>query len=63
MSPLTPSAEHIHNGRFEAKTGSAEHGETSHAYVHYKFTPKGVEWVAGLWGQHKAWLAKEGGAA
>lgn len=62
-SPLTPKAEHIHNGRFEAKTGTADHGESSHAYVHYKFTPKGVEWVAGLWGQHKARLAQEGGAA
>ena len=63
VSPLTPKADHIHNGRFEAKTGTAEHGETSHAYVHYKFTPKGVEWVAGLWGQHKARLAQEGGTA
>ena len=52
-SPLTPRAEHMHNGRFEAKTGTAEHGETSHAFVHYKFTPKGVEWIAGLWGQHQ----------
>lgn len=63
VSPLTPKAEHIHNGRFEAKTGTAEHGETSHAYVHYKFTPKGVEWIAGLWGKHKVQLAQEGGAA
>ena len=62
VSPLTPRAEHIHNGRFEAKTGNAEHGENSHAYVHYKFTPKGVEWIAGLWGKHKAALALEGGA-
>ena len=61
VSPLTPRAEHIHNGRFEAKTGNAEHGENSHAYVHYKFTPKGVEWIAGLWGKHKAALALEGG--
>lgn len=51
---LTPKAEHIHNGRFEAKTGTAEHGDTSHAYVHYKFTAKGMEWIAGLWGQHTA---------
>ena len=61
VSPLTPKAEHIHNGRFEAKTGTADHGETSHAYVHYKFTPKGVTWIAGLWAQHKAALALEGG--
>ncbi|BCX51638.1 hypothetical protein CTYAZ2_12200 [Comamonas testosteroni] len=52
-SPLTPRAEHMHNGRFEAKTGTAEHGETSHAFVHYKFTAKGVEWIAGLWCQHQ----------
>lgn len=63
QGPLTPRAEHMHNGRFEAKTGTAEHGETSHAFVHYKFTPKGVEWVAGLWGSHKARLAQEGSAS
>ena len=57
QGPLTPRAEHMHSGRFEAKTGTAEHGETSHAYVHYKFSPKGVTWIAGLWGQHKAKLA------
>ncbi|UUE94452.1 phage antirepressor KilAC domain-containing protein [Comamonas thiooxydans] len=62
-SPLTPRAEHMHNGRFEAKTGTAEHGETSHAFVHYKFTPKGVEWIAGLWGSHRARLAQEGSAS
>jgi len=53
QGPLTPRAEHMHNGRFEAKTGTAEHGETSHAFVHYKFTAKGVEWIAGLWCQHQ----------
>ncbi|WP_052223833.1 phage antirepressor KilAC domain-containing protein [Comamonas testosteroni] len=52
--PLTPRAEHVHAGRFEAKTGTAEHGESSHAYVHYKFTAKGLEWIARLWGQHQA---------
>ena len=53
QGPLTPRAEHMHSGRFEAKTGTAEHGETSHAFVHYKFTAKGVEWIAGLWCQHE----------
>lgn len=57
VSPLTPRAEHVHNGRFEAKTGTAEHGDSSHAYVHYKFTAKGVAWIAGLWGQHQVKLA------
>ena len=51
---LTPKAEHIHNGRFEAKTGTAEHGDSSHAYVHYKFTAKGLQWIARLWDQHTA---------
>ena len=55
--PLTPRAEHVHAGRFEAKTGTAEHGDSSHAYVQYKFTARGLEWIAGLWGQHKAKLA------
>ncbi len=59
QGPLTPRAEHMHAGRFEAKTGTAEHGETSHAYVHYKFSPKGVTWIAGLWGQHQAQLAQQ----
>jgi len=52
--PLTPRAEHIHYGRFKAKTGTAGHGDSSRAYVYFKFTAKGVEWIAGLWGQHKA---------
>jgi phage antirepressor YoqD-like protein len=51
--PLTPSAAHMHTGRFVAKTGVAEHTEKSHAYVHYKFTPKGVEWIAGEWAKHQ----------
>lgn len=57
QGPLTPRAEHVHNGRYEAKTGTAEHGDSSHAYVHYKFTAKGVAWIAGLWGQHQVKLA------
>lgn len=52
-NPLTPKAEHIHNGRFEARTGTAEHGDNSHAYVQYKFTPKGVNWIAGEWGKNQ----------
>ena len=60
QGPLTPRAEHMHNGRFEAKTGTADHGETSHAFVHYKFTAKGVEWIAGLWCQHQVRLKQSG---
>lgn len=44
---LTPYAEHIDAGRFEVKAGMADHGDTSHAYQQAKFTPKGVEWLAG----------------
>lgn len=50
-SPLTPKADHIHNGRFEAKTGVSR--TTEHAFVHYKFTSKGVEWIAGEWGKNQ----------
>lgn len=41
---------HIDAGRFEVKTGSSESG---HAFNQTKFTPKGVNWIAGLWAQHK----------
>lgn len=44
---LTPYADHIYAGRFEMKAGLAGHGDTSHAYQQAKFTPKGVEWLAG----------------
>lgn len=44
---LTPYAEHIDAGRFEVKAGVADHGDTAHAYQQAKFTPKGVEWLAG----------------
>ena len=56
---MTPHAEHLAAGRFKVKTGTAPLNE--HAYAQAKFTPKGVEWIAGLWGQHKAALALEGG--
>jgi phage antirepressor YoqD-like protein len=47
---LTPMAAHINAGRFEVKTGTSEN---EHAYTQAKFTPKGVQWVAGLWAAHK----------
>lgn len=43
-------AQHINAGRFEVKTDTAENG---HAFNQAKFTPKGVNWVAGLWAQYK----------
>ena len=52
---------HIEAGRFLVRSGVATANE--HAFNTTKFTPKGVEWVAGLWGKHKAALALEGGAA
>lgn len=50
-SPLTPKADHIHNGRFEAKTGMSR--DNGHVFVQYKFTPKGVNWIAGEWGKYQ----------
>lgn len=47
---LTPMAAHINAGRFEVKTGTSEN---EHAYTQAKFTPKGVQWIAGLWAAYK----------
>lgn len=44
---MTPYADHIGAGRFVVKAGMAEHGDSSHACSQAKFTPKGVEWIAG----------------
>lgn len=52
---------HIDAGRFLVRSGVATAND--HAFNTTKFTPKGTQWVAGLWGQHKARLAQEGGAA
>lgn len=48
---LAPMARHMDAGRFEVKTGTADNG---HAYTAPRFTPKGVQWVAGEWGKHLA---------
>lgn len=54
---LTPHAPHLDAGRFEVKAGvSRVNGK---AYHHAKFTPKGVEWIAGEWAKHQV---HEGGA-
>lgn len=47
---------HIDAGRFVVKTGVAHVND--HAFNATKFTPKGVNWIAGLWGQHQARLAQ-----
>ena len=51
---MTPYADHIVAGRFVVKAGMAEHGDSSHAYSQAKFTPKGVEWLAGELAKHEA---------
>lgn len=48
----TPYAQHIEAGRFEIRTGMADHGDTIHAYNQAKFTAKGIEWIAGEWAKH-----------
>ena len=49
---------HIDAGRFVVRAGVASVNE--HAFNTTKFTPTGTQWVAGLWGQHRARLAQEG---
>lgn len=47
---LTPYAAHLDAERFETKAGVSQHSE--HAFNQYRFTPKGVAWVAGEWAKH-----------
>lgn len=47
---LTPYAQHIDAGRFTVKTG--ENQTNGHAFTQNKFTPKGIQWIAGLWAAH-----------
>ena len=42
--------QHIDAGRFDVRTGTS--GATQHAFTTTLFTPKGVEWLAGLWAVH-----------
>ncbi len=48
---LTAYQQHIDAGRFEVKTGTSQH--SSHAFTRTMFTPKGFEWIAGLWAVHQ----------
>ncbi|MGH8388186.1 MAG: phage antirepressor KilAC domain-containing protein [Pseudomonas sp.] len=41
---------HIDAGRFEVRAGTSDSG---HSFNQSKFTPKGVNWVAGLWAQYQ----------
>lgn len=51
---LTPYQNHIDAGRFTIKTGVSQFSE--HAFAQARFTPKGVEWIAGLWMQRQVCL-------
>lgn len=55
----TAHSNHIEAGRFVVKTGVATRND--HAFATTKFTPKGVEWIAGEWAKHQ--LALKGLAA
>ncbi|EDA2592277.1 hypothetical protein A3U77_24255 [Salmonella enterica subsp. enterica serovar Urbana] len=48
---MTPYAQHLDVGRFTVKTGEANNG---HAFTQVKFTPKGIQWIAGLLAADKA---------
>lgn len=47
----TPYQNHIDAGRFSMKTGVNQ--VTEHAFSQARFTPKGVNWVAGEWAKHQ----------
>lgn len=51
---MVPYSAHMDAGRFEIKTGNARHGDNDHAFKQARFTTKGIEWIAGEWGKHKA---------
>ncbi len=48
---LVPYQHHIDAGRFEVKTGTSERNQ--HAFTQARFTPKGMQWVAGLWAAYQ----------
>jgi phage antirepressor YoqD-like protein len=48
---LTPYQQHIDAGRFQVKTGTSGHNQ--HAFTQARFTPKGLQWVAGLWASYQ----------
>lgn len=53
---LTPAAQHLAAGRFEVKAGTADNG---HAYTAPRFTPKGMQWIAGEWAKRQAGASME----
>ncbi|MBV2132029.1 phage antirepressor KilAC domain-containing protein [Pseudomonas sp. MAP12] len=48
---LAPYQHHIDAGRFHVKTGTSERNQ--HAFTQARFTPKGMQWVAGLWAAYQ----------
>lgn len=46
---LTPYQQHIDAGRFEVKTGLSHANDR--AFSQMRFTPKGINWIAGEWGK------------
>lgn len=48
---ITPYAQHIDAGRFTVRTG--ENQNNGHAFTQNKFTPKGIQWIAGLWAAYQ----------
>lgn len=47
----TPYSDHIDAGRFVVKAGTSE--ANGHAFNSVKFTPKGINWVAGEWAKYQ----------
>lgn len=46
-----PFADHIDAGRFVVRAGTAE--SNGHAFNSARFTPKGVNWIAGEWAKYQ----------
>jgi anti-repressor protein len=51
-----PYEQHILTGRMVLRTGVSELNK--HAYTSPRFTAKGVQWIAGMWGVYKAALSQ-----
>jgi len=47
----TPYGIHMEAGRFEVKTGTSQ--VSQHAFRQARFTPKGIQWIAGLWADYQ----------
>jgi phage antirepressor YoqD-like protein len=54
---LTAFQNHIDAGRFEIRTGVADAND--HAFTTTKFTPKGVDWIAGEWAKYQLGNGRE----